>query len=302
MSLIYLWVALSSASILGFVTVLDKRLASYNMPSLPAFYAGVAVSLLGYGTFALFVTGIPTGVSPVPLAFAAASGLCWGGALAMMFWGYKLEEVSRCSAIIHTFPVFVAFMGVVFLGETLSWGQGAGIIAVVSGVFLVSIWGSQGGIVIRFNRALPILLSASLMTALGMVLGKQALAELPVWLVFSLRNYGMGVVFLCLWKPGAWGELFRSMRDWRTALLLIGAEFILAPFAVWLNVLAINLGPVSLVATATATRPLFVFFFSTLLSTRLLPLLEERLEWKTLSVKFVAVGMVLSGIIMLTLL
>ena len=40
MSLLYLWVALSSAGILGFVTVLDKRLASYNMPSLPAFYAG----------------------------------------------------------------------------------------------------------------------------------------------------------------------------------------------------------------------------------------------------------------------
>ena len=37
LSLLYLWVALSSASILGFVTVLDKRLASYNMPSLAPF-------------------------------------------------------------------------------------------------------------------------------------------------------------------------------------------------------------------------------------------------------------------------
>jgi hypothetical protein len=92
------------------------------------------------------------------------------------------------------------------------------------------------------------------------------------------------------------------MRDWRTALLLLLAEFALAPFAVWLNVAAISLGPVSLVSTATATRPLFVFGFSTLLSTRLLPMLEEPLELKTLSVKFVAVGMVLGGIVMLTLL
>ena len=302
MSLLYLWVALSSASILGFVTVLDKRLASYNMPSLPAFYAGVSVSLLAYGTIALVVTGIPSDVSIKALAYGAVSGLCWGGALAMMFWGYKLEEVSRCSAIIHTFPVFVAVMGVAFLGETLSVGQWVGIFTVVGGAFLISIWGSRGGIVIRFNRALPILICASILTALGLVLGKQALEELPVWLVFSMRNYGMGIVFLALWKPGAWGELFRSMRDWRTALLLLLAEFALAPFAVWLNVAAISLGPVSLVSTATATRPLFVFGFSTLLSTRLLPMLEEPLELKTLSVKFVAVGMVLGGIVMLTLL
>ena len=302
MSLLYLWVALSSASILGFVTVLDKRLASYNMPSLPAFYAGVSVSLLAYGTIALVVTGIPSDVSIKALAYGAVSGLCWGGALAMMFWGYKLEEVSRCSAIIHTFPVFVAIMGVAFLGETLSVGQWAGIVAVVGGAFLISIWGSRGGIVIRFNRALPILICASILTALGLVLGKQALNELPVWLVFSMRNYGMGIVFLTLWKPGAWGELFRSMRDWRTALLLLLAEFALAPFAVWLNVAAISLGPVSLVSTATATRPLFVFGFSTLLSTRLLPMLEEPLELKTLSVKFVAVGLVLGGIVMLTIL
>jgi drug/metabolite transporter (DMT)-like permease len=295
-------VALSSAGILGFVTVLDKRLASYNMPSLPAFYAGVSVSLLAYGTIALVVTGIPSDVSIKALAYGAVSGLCWGGALAMMFWGYKLEEVSRCSAIIHTFPVFVAVMGVAFLGETLSVGQWVGIFTVVGGAFLISIWGSRGGIVIRFNRALPILICASILTALGLVLGKQALAELPVWLVFSMRNYGMGIVFLTLWKPGAWGELFRSMRDWRTALLLLLAEFALAPFAVWLNVAAISLGPVSLVSTATATRPLFVFGFSTLLSTRLLPMLEEPLELKTLSVKFVAVGMVLGGIVMLTLL
>ena len=162
--------------------------------------------------------------------------------------------------------------------------------------------GGQGGIRIRFNRALPILLGASVLTALGLVLGKQALEELPIWLVFSMRNYGMGIVFLALWRPGAWGQLLTSMRDWRTALLLILAEFALAPFAVWLNVAAISLGPVSPVSTATATRPLYVFFYSTLLSTRAFPLLDEPLEMRTLAVKLVAVGMVLGGIVALTLL
>ncbi len=302
MSLLYLWVALSSAGILGFVTVLDKRLASYNMPSLPAFYAGVSLSLFGYGTLALVLTGLPEDASLGALVSGGASGLCWGGALAMMFWGYKLEEASRSSAIIHTFPVFVAIMGVAFLGETLSMGQWLGIVSVVAGAALVSLWGSRSGMRFRFNRALPILLGASSLTALGLVLGKNALEELPVWLVFSMRNYGMGIVFAALWRPGAWSQLATSLRDWRTALLLFLAEFALAPLAVWLNVAAINLGPVSLVATATATRPLFVFFYSTLLSTRAFPLLEEPLEPRILAVKLVAIGMVLGGIVALTLL
>ena len=302
MSLLYLWVALSSAGLLGMVSVLDKRLASYNMPSLPAFYAGVSVSLLAYGTLAVILTGIPDHATVVDLLWGVASGLCWGGALAMMFWGYKLEEVSRCSAIIHTFPVFVAIMGVAFLGETLSVGQWGGIVAVVAGAFLISVWGSRGGIAIRFNRALPILLGASVLTALGIVLGKQALNELPVWLVFGMRNFGMGLVFALLWRPRAWRQLLTAVRDWRTALLLFLAEFALAPFAVLLNVAAISLGPVSLVATATATRPLFVFAFSALFSTRLFPLLEEALELRTLAVKLVAILMVLGGIAALTLL
>lgn len=302
MSLLYLWVALSSAGLLGMVTVLDKRLASYNMPSLPAFYAGVSVSLLVYGTLAVILTGIPADAALSDLLLGVASGLCWGGALALMFWGYKLEEVSRCSAIIHTFPVFVAIMGVAFLGETLSPGQWAGIVAVVAGAFLISVWGSRGGITIRFNRALPILLGASILTALGIVLGKEALNELPVWLVFGMRNFGMGLVFALLWRPRAWRQLLTSLRDWRTALLLFLAEFSLAPFAVLLNVTAISLGPVSLVATATATRPLFVFVFSALFSTRLLPLLEEPLELGTLAVKLAAILLVLTGIAALTLL
>ena len=302
MSLLYLWVALASAGILGMVTVLDKRLASYNMPSLPSLYAGMAVCLIAHGTIALAFSGIPSDAPTMALAYAVASGLCWGGALAMMFWAYTMEEVSRSSAILHTFPVFVAFMGVFLLGETLSLGQGAGIAIVVSGAFLISIWGSRGGIALRFNWALPILIGASILTAFGIVLGKQALNELPIWLVYGMRNYGMGVVFLTLWRPGAWGELAFAMRDWRTFLLLFAAEFLLAPFAVWLNVAAIQLGPVSLVATATATRPLSVFFFSTICSTRWIPLLEEPLEWGILSVKFIAVGLVLVGIVMLTLL
>ena len=296
MSLLYIWVALLSASTLGMVTVLDKRLASYNLPSLSSFYVGVAFSLFLYGTVGLVVTGIPAGAPLLAMVSAGVSGLCWGGALAMMFWGYKLEEASRASAIIHTFPVWVAILGVVFLGETLSGGQWAAILVVVAGACVISMWGTQGGMAIRLNRALPILLGASGFTALGLVSGKYALDALPIWFVFSLRNYGMAIVLGSLWRPGAVGELVTAIKDWRTLLILFLAEFALAPLAVWFNVAAISLGPVALVATVTATRPLFVFLYGTLLSTKAFPLLEEPLDVRVLGMKLAATVMVVGGI------
>ncbi|KAA1281933.1 MAG: EamA family transporter [SAR202 cluster bacterium] len=297
-----MWVALLSAGTFGIVTVLDKRLASYNMPSLVAFYMGVMVSLVGYATVAIIITGIPQHLPPDRLISAIVSGLCWGGALAMMFWGYKLEEASRASAIIHTFPVFVAILAVVFLGETLGFGQWIAIFIVVSGAITISLWGASDGRLIRFNKGLPVLLGASLFTALALLTGKYALEELPLWFVYSLRNYGMATIFLFLWRPGAFRQLYIALTNKQTLIVLLLAEFILAPLAVMLNVAAIKLGPVSLVSTVTATRPVFVFIFGSILSISAIKLLDEPLEIKTLAVKLGAIIMIVAGIAALTLL
>ena len=302
MSTAYIWVALLSAGTFGIVTVLDKRLASYNMPSLVAFYMGVMVSLVGYATVAIIITGIPQHLPPDRLISAIVSGLCWGGALAMMFWGYKLEEASRASAIIHTFPVFVAILAVVFLGETLGFGQWIAIFIVVSGAITISLWGASDGRLIRFNKGLPVLLGASLFTALALLTGKYALEELPLWFVYSLRNYGMATIFLFLWRPGAFRQLYIALTKKQTLIVLLLAEFILAPLAVMLNVAAIKLGPVSLVSTVTATRPVFVFIFGSILSISAIKLLDEPLEIKTLAVKLGAIIMIVAGIAALTLL
>ena len=302
MSALYIWVALASAATLGMVTVLDKRLVSNNMPSLSAFYMGTLLSLVGYATVVLVLTGLPDNASTDRLIAAGVSGLCWGGALGMMFWGYKYEEASRASALIHTFPVFVAILAVTVLGETLVAGQWVAIIVVVAGAFTISLRTSNGAKILRLTRAFPILVGASMFTALALLTGKYALEELPVWFVFALRNYGMVVVFAFLWRPGAFQQLFGALRDWRTVLLLFLAEYSLAPLAVVLNVAATSLGPVSLVSTLTATRPVFVFIFGSILSVPALRLLDEPLDRPTLLVKLTAIIMVVGGIAALTLL
>lgn len=301
MSSLYIWISLLSAGTFGMVTVLDKRLASNNLPTLAALYMGTLISLVGFATVVLVITGIPANMGMDRMAAAVAAGLCWGGALAMMFLGYKYEEASRASAIIHTFPVFVAILAVTVLGETLAAGQWIAIIVVVAGAFIISLRPTDGAGMVRMTRAFPILIGASLFTALALLTGKYALETLPVWFVYSIRNYGMVAVFVFLWRPGAFRQLFWAVRSWKTLLLLLAAEFSLAPLAVVLNVAAISLGPVSLVATLTATRPIFVFIYGTVLSLPSLKLLDEPLDRPTLAVKLVAIIMVVGGIAALTL-
>ena len=298
----YIWIALLSAATFGLVTVLDKRLIDKLMPSLPAFYVSVGIGLVLYAVVVLAVTGIPQGAPWDRLAAAGAAGLCWGGALGLMFWGYKYEEASRASAIIHTFPVFVALLAVTLLGESLVGGQWAAIVVVVIGAFAISLRGSDGGMPVRLNRAFPILVGASLFTAFAHLTNKYALEELSIWFVYAVRNLGMGGIFLCLWRPGTFGELSRMVRQRESLAVLLLAEYLLAPAAILLNVTATSMGPVSLVSTLTATRPLFVFVYGTLLSVPALRLLEEPLDRNTLGIKLVSVVVIISGVAALTLL
>ena len=166
---------------------------------------GTLIALLGYATVVLALTGIPDNASIEHLAAAVVSGLCWGGALAMMFLGYKYEEASRASAVIHTFPVFVAILAVTLLGETLVVGQWIAILVVVAGAFIISLKNTDGDRIFRLTRSFPILIGASLFTALALLTSKYALEELPVWFVYSVRSYGMVVLFVFLWRPGAFG-------------------------------------------------------------------------------------------------
>jgi len=109
------WISLAlfSAALFGVITTLEKRLIDHHLPNLGVYYASIAYSLLIPAAIVFFATGgVPDEATNLNMGWAALSGGTWGVGLAMVFWGYKLEEASRASAIVHTFPVFVAIGGV----------------------------------------------------------------------------------------------------------------------------------------------------------------------------------------------
>ncbi|MDA1228855.1 MAG: DMT family transporter [Chloroflexi bacterium] len=308
--------SLISAAAYGTVAVMDKRLLDKHMPSLSSYFLWVGLATLIYGFVYLGFSDFPVGVSATRIAVGALSGLCWGGAIAMMFWGFKLQEVSRASALLFTFPVFVALFASLFLGESLGYGRWLAIGVVVFGALLISVAEPTNSIFekvnrywklgepksksqIRFTLAFPVLIGSSLLTAGGHLTGKYALQELSIPMVTSMGFFGTAFVLALFWRPRAFREIKQVVRSKEALLLLLLSEGILVPIAVTSMIAATKLGPISLVATIAGTRPIFVFFYSTVLSLPSIRLLNETLDRRTLVVKVASVGMIIIGILSL---
>ena len=294
-----IWLALLSAAVLGLVTVADKRLISVNMPDLSSFYLIIVITLYGHTGLAIVVFGIPDQLPLVHLLLAAIAGLCWGASLWTMFISYRFEEASRASAVIHTFPVFVALLAMPLLGEILSIAQWLAILIVVVGAFSISLRSSAGNL-FTINKAFPILIAASIFTALAHVSGKYALEKIEVEFVYAVRNFCMATFLAMFSRPKDTVTVIHALKNPQTLALVIIGEMILAPIGIFLNVAASSLGAISIVSTVTASRPFFVFLYGSILSVGPFRLLEESIDIRTLSIKAVSIALIIGGIALLS--
>ena len=292
----WMFLALLNAATYATIAVIDKRLIDRYIPSMPVYYVCIGAAVLIYGLVFLAIGGLPDSDQVGHVLVAAASGLAWGFALAMMFLGYKLQEVSRASAMVFTYPVFVALFAFVFLSESLAPLQWGAIGVVVIGAALISLSGTSGGGRKNLFKVLAVLLGASLLIATGHVTAKYALEELSVSFVTALHFLGVAFVLLFFWRPKTLPQIRKVLAHKEALLLLVLAEVVLAPIALVSLIFATKLGPVSLVATLTSTQPIFVFVYSSVLSLPGLRLMNESLNRGALAVKLASVVLIIAGI------
>ena len=294
-----IWLALLSAAVFGLVTVTDKRLISVNMPNISSFYFIIVITLYVHTGLAIIVFGIPDQLPLTHLLLAGIAGLFWGASLWTMFIGYRFEEASRASAVIHTFPVFVALLAVPFLGEILSIAQCLAILIVVVGAFSISLRSSAGNL-FTINKAFPVLIAASILTALAHITGKYSLEKIEVEFVYAMRNFFMATFLAMFMRPKDTVTVIRALKNPQTLALVIVGETILAPIGIFLNVAASSIGAISIVSTVTASRPFFVFLYGSILSVGPFRLLDESIDIRTLATKAISISLIIGGIALLS--
>ena len=307
--------ALGSSLAFCFVSVCDKRLLSFHLNGVPPLCLWCGATGILYGCSLLAVVGIPGGTAWQVAVAPVGAGLLMGGSVVLLFRGLRLMEASRAVAISQTNPIYVALLAMLFLDERIALPQWGGIGLVVAGAVLISIrlfqeqpYGRIGaGVSVPSPAALglrdratgygPALLFVSAMCAAGsFVAAKAALnAGLPVLTVFAIQQATVGAVFAVVGSTGG-PRLLAGVRQPRVLALLVFGESLMPAVSILLGVYAYSLGPASLVAAVLATRPLFVFIASTLLSRMRWQLLDESLTPRALTAKGVSIVMIVGGV------
>jgi len=292
------WVntAILSAAVLGVVNIIDSHLLSKRMPSLRAFLLPLGIIHLIYSLVLFSLFPLPEGAGIRPLLVAIASGMLRGIAATSMLYTMKSEEVSRVIPVVYTYPVFVAIMATLLLGETLYYLEWLAIIIVVAGAVMISVRQGPTGSAIWLGKPLLFLFASSLLMAMADIASKYALAYISFWNMFCLSAFCIsGIFMLVSIRPHTLRQLI-NMKQRNSALALLAFNETLAPIGIVLMFWALERGPVSLVSTIVGSRPIFVVMFALTLS-RILPMF---IEWRPgqgmLVLRLMATAMIVGGI------
>ena len=299
------WVLLSLGSTLVFavISALDKILIARFTPNPRTF-----IVMVGLTQFILALVILPwvewTGYTRQDVVLALVSGLASGGYLVLMFWVMGTQDVSRVVPVTSTYPIFVAVLAVVLLGEQIGLLAWVGILVTVAGAALMSLGPTARardrgrGQVLAFF----LLILASLGFGLSQVFSKMVADDMDIWTLFFWRALGNGAACVAFTiRPSGVGDLVNTLRRPASVGLILFTEGALVFVALAFLLEAIYSGPVSLVSTVMATRPLFVFALGIVLSIGVSNVLNEPLEKRILAIKTLSIAMTVGGVAAVTL-
>jgi drug/metabolite transporter (DMT)-like permease len=187
-----------SATILGWVNILDSHLISRRMPGLRAFLLPVGISHLSYGLLFFYLFPLPDITSITPVLVAIASAIARTAAITIMLYSLKRRDVARVIPVVYTYPIFVAIMAVPLLGETLHYLDWLAVIIVVTGAVTLSAEKNTSGSINRLSKPSILLFASSIFFAIADICGKYALTYISFWNMFSLTAFCMSGTFFLL--------------------------------------------------------------------------------------------------------
>jgi transporter family protein len=297
-SLSWVVLALASATVSGVVNIFDKTFMhryARNARTLPVMIGFAQTTI---GLVVLAVVQIPAAATLPASATAVVSGMIYGVSGSMLMWVLFRQEVSRTIPVTQTAPIFAAVFALMFLGESITPVQWAAILATVSGAVILSLKfdGGFGGVPV--NRNFFILVLGAGIFAMGNIIGKIALDDLPVMYTHGLRSLGLGSVFLIVHlRKETFLDVVGFFKERNRGLLVVGTnELIIANSSLILMLWALSTGPVALVTALVATRAMFVVIFSTVIGLIWRGALGEVTTPRVIAVKVGSAGLIVAGV------
>ena len=298
------WIGLSLLSAVSFsaYSIIQKR--AFQRQTCGIFAFGFWGAMLHLVLAVVILTVNPLSVSwfSMPVLAMLAAGLLNVGFNLLVNKVVQQEDVTRIVPVLDSYPVFIAVMAVVFLGESLTPIKWLAICLVVCGVLVASWHQALPGSRVRIGGPLFLLLVASFGIAVYSIVAKYALGHMSFWHAYAISSIASGPAFVgAVHAFRAWPQVQMAARR-SGALATIWSAHGMIFLAFITGLWAFELGPVSLSSAIMATRPVMILAYVTLIGVLAPRVVAERNEGGAVLEKGGAATLVTVGIGVMALL
>ena len=262
------WIALSLLSAVSFTaySIIQKRALMKQTSGVFAFGFWGAMLHLVLAMAILIASPLTVSWTSTPALAMIAAGLLNVGFNLLVNRVVRQEDVTRIVPILDSYPVFIAIMAVLFLGESLTPVKWLAILLVVCGVLLASWHQALPGSRVRIGGPLVLLLISSFGIAVYSILAKYALGHISFWHAYAISSVASAPAFaLAVQAFRAWPEVRLTARR-SEALATVWSAHGMIFLAFMTGLWAFELGPVSLSSAVMATRPVMILAYVTLVA------------------------------------
>ena len=287
------WIGLSLLSAVSFsaYSIIQKRALQRQTCGIFAFgFWGAMLHLV------MAVAILPISWFSAPVLAMLAAGLLNVGFNLLVSKVVQQEDVTRIVPVLDSYPVFIAVMAVLFLGESLTPIKWLAICLVVCGVLIASWHQALPGSRARVGGPLFLLLAVSFGIAVYSIVAKYALGHMSFWHAYAISSAASAPAFvLAVHAFRAWPQVkLAASRSEALATIWSAHGMIFVAFITGLW--AFELGPVSLSSAIMATRPVMLLAYVTLIGVLAPRVVAERSEGSAVLEKGGAATLVTVGI------
>ena len=230
------------------------------------------------------------------ILFGSIAGGLYFTVLVLYLKGISQEDVSRFIPTLSLNTVFIAVISVFLLGESLGYFIYTGILMTVTGAFLISLENPLSSLKeFQSGKAVFLALGIAALQAIRDILIKTSSNNVEIWTIVLWMGIGgtfISFLNLIMFRKDRVGEIKDHKR-----FIGVGGIRSLGYLSF---MIAISLGSVTMASAVLKTNGMFVFFGATILSISD-RMLNESKERKVILQKFLASGIIVSGVIILEL-
>ena len=294
----WIFPALGSYLSWAFLNIIDKYAVTKRVKSPSVYYVWMVWLGLMVVVVIPFIDFYVPSTNTLWWIFVA-SGLYFFGSL-LYLQAMKIEEVSRVNFWWNLIPLFTLLFAWLFLDEALNAREGLAFVILIAGAVVASLRFRDGSML--FSRALLWMIASTALYALSYVAIRFIAQDLPfllasVWLDLALILWSFAPFFL---------KRFRILfaEEWRRLTPKLVGVVASASFfdglGKILNVWAISLAAVALVAALEGSQSVFVFFLAVIISVFAPRILKEELDRRNVMIKLIALALMAAGVAVLS--